>query len=316
MRLFITSMIFAFSVGLFAQAAPATDDKDFKAPEKLENSEATKKRYEDSQQSKSNNSTEVILDGKIRDFNERLKAHSVLFRMKIKALPAKTILHKGKANAEGTKCIIAEKDETADDNTCLKLEVFDFQDSEWGKSELNLGSRAKYIELYYEGGSQGGAKTGDPARDPMQQPPRALKKVTFNTVNRDFVQSEVKFSHIEDGKPHTDPSPVSAYKGSVHDETYVLFYQHGYPVLDMSKFPNTDAQLTEATNERGVGKFQLSYVENSRTRPNRVQYKKEFIVKNLDFFDKLFKAIADTNERYSQKKYNANKEFLKGSLKY
>lgn len=310
MRLFITSMIFAFSVGLFAQAGSPSTDNDFKAPEKLENSEATKKRYEDSQQSKSNNSTEVILDGKIRDFNERLKAHSVLFRMKIKALPAKTILHKGKANAEGTKCIIAEKDETSDENTCLKLEVFDFQDSEWGKSELNYGSRAKYIELFYEGGSKGDE------RDPMKQPPRALKKVTFNTVERDFVQNEVRFSNIEDGKPHEEPSAVSAYKGSKHDETYVLFYQHGYPVLDMSKFPNTDAQLTEATNERGVGKFQLSYMENTRTRPNRVQYKKQFIVKNLDYFDKLFKAIADTNERYSQKKYNANREFLKGSLKY
>lgn len=311
MRLFITSMIFAFSVGLFAQAGNAPSaDSDFKAPEKLENSEATKKRYEDSQQSKSNNSTEVILDGKIRDFNERLKAHSVLFRMKIKALPAKTILHKGKPNAEKTKCIIAEKDETSDENTCLKLEVFDFQDSEWGKSELNHGSRAKYIELFFKGGSVG------TERDPMKQPPRELEKVTFNTVERDFVQNEVKFSNIEDGKPHTDPTPVSAYKGSAHDETYVLFYQHGYPVLDMSKFPNTDAQLTEATNERGVGKYQLSYMENTRTRPNRVQYKKQFIVKNLDFFDKLFKAIADTNERYSQKKYNANREFLKGSLKY
>ena len=176
MKLLTAMTAFLISFSLFAQDNAAN---------------VTNKEHQAGQDSASVLETEKILDDRITALNEELKKHTVLFRQKIKALPAKTVLVKGKAN--GDKCEAAA-DQIASDNDCIKIEVFDFQDSEWGKSELNYGSRAKSMTLFYNGGSSG-------SDDPMNEPPRDLKKVVFNAVNRDFQHSEVHYLNIDDDGP-------------------------------------------------------------------------------------------------------------------
>jgi hypothetical protein len=244
--------------------------------------------------------TETVLDKKITALNEDLKKHTVLFRQKIKALPAKTVLVKGKA--EGENCVAAEKQEDAA-NDCIKIEVFDFQDSEWGKSELNYGSRAKYMILFYEGGSSG---TGDP----LKEEPRAIKKIVFTAINRDFKHNQVHYVNIDDEAPAQENSGVANETGGAHDEKTTVYYENGFPTILIDK------TKTEDVTEKGVGKYSMKNVENSKTNPIRNTFKKSFYVKNIDYFHKLFTLVADTNERYSLKRYKESNEYMKGTLKY
>ncbi len=265
------------SFGVFAQAG---------APETGSSSAG----LDVSQDGKSISDTETELDGNISEVNKKLTRHTVLFKMKVRTLPHRTVLFKGKPSQDGERCE-STPDQEAKDNTCIHLEVFDFVGSDDGKSAYNFGAKFKTIELFFEG-----ANNADP--DPRKELPRNLTKVRTYVYKNDFVMEDKVISVIADTAPNGQPA---------HNEKIELFYQHdGNPIWG---YPET-------TSEKGVGKYILSNVENTKTNPIRNNFKKQFYFKNLDYFDKLFTKVFDYNDRDSNKHYKKNVETLKNSLKY
>jgi hypothetical protein len=284
MRLPIAIFAIAFSAGLFAQA----EVKEGKAHEAGQTSETVLE-------------TEKILDEKISFLNKELEKHTVLFRQKILALPAKTILYKGVA--EGSTCKEAAN-QVDPANNCLKIEVFDFQDSENGKTSLGEGSRAKSMALFYEGGSTG---TGDP----LKEPPRKLNKIIFYSKNVNFKNNEIHIARIEDAEPTVANSGAGNDNGGAHDDKLTLIYTNGFPVINLEILEGP-----ETVSNKGVGNYTLKSVENTKTNPIRNTFKKNFFIKNLDYFHKLYTNVADTNERFALKKYKDSNDFMKSTLKY
>jgi len=285
MRYLLGAIAVTLSMGLYAQA----NVKDAKT-------------NEPSQSSKSVLETEAGYDAIISQLNKDLEKNTVFMRQKILVLPAKTILYKGKS--DGDNCKQAD-DQTASDNDCIKLEVFDFQDSEIGKTSLGLGSRAKYMILQFEGGS---TTTGDP----FKEAPRKVKKSIFGIKNVDFVKTETIVSKMVDADPSLLNADASNDYGGSHDDKITVYYSMGSSEL---KFESEYAGA-EKTTDKGDGVYSFKYVENTKTHPIRNEFKKSFIVKNLLYFRELFANIADYNERAALAKYKRNKEFIKTSLKY
>jgi hypothetical protein len=243
-----------------------------------------------SQESGSILETEKKLDSNIFKLNEKLTKHTVLFKMKTRTLPHKTVLFKGKASADGLKCEIQE-DQEGKDNNCLHLEVYDFIKSEDGKSELNLGPKNKLIILFYDGANNG-------ETDPRKEAPRNLKSMRSRIYSYNFPIEDKIMSEIIDQGPNSQPE---------HNDKFELFYQHDeYPLYGTPETPM----------EKGVGKYLLLNVENSITNPIRNNFKRDFYMKHLDYFDKLFTKIFDYNDRDGNKHYKKNVESLKNSLKY
>ncbi|MCU0824355.1 MAG: hypothetical protein MUF77_06905 [Leptospira sp.] len=276
MKLKLILPLLAFNLALFAQTG-ATDSQG-------------QAGIDPSQAGKSIAETEKELDDNISEVNKRLRLHTVLFKMKVRTLPHKTVLYKGKPSADGERCEASVKQE-APDNTCLHLEVFDFVGSEDGKSRYNLGAKYKKMELFFEG-----QNNADP--DPRKEQPRNLAKIRTFVYQNNFVIEDKIISVVTDNAPNGEPA---------HNDKIELFYQHDdYPLWGAPETPS----------EKGVGKYILSNVENTKTNPIRNNFKKQYYFKNVDYFDKLFTKIFDYNDRDSNKHYKKNVEALKGSLKY
>jgi hypothetical protein len=269
--------ILFLSLGLYAQGATTEAD-------------SSQAGIDTSQDGKSISVTEDELDQNISEVYKKLTRHTVLFKMKVRTLPHRTVLYKGKPSQDGEKCEAA-KDQEAKDNTCVHLEVFDFVGSEDGRSYQNLGAKAKKMELFFEG-----ANNADP--DPRKEQPRNLSRVRTYVYQNNFLIEDKTISMIVDTAANGAPA---------HDDKIELFYQH-------DGFPNWGSP--ETPSEKGVGKYILSNVENTKTNPIRNRFKKSFYFKNLDYFDKLFTKVFDYNDRDSNKHYKKNVEALKSSLKY
>ncbi|MDX1957181.1 MAG: hypothetical protein SFU98_01340 [Leptospiraceae bacterium] len=299
MKLLTTTLAILFSLAVVAQDKGAAANSNEKPSTDV------------GQEAPSVLATEKKLDERITVLNERLQRHTILFRQKITAIPGKLIFHKGKTESKnGVDSCNTKVSQTDAGNDCLKLETFDFQDSEWGKSDLGFGSRAKHIVLYYT------TPNSRANEDPRYEPPVVLKKITFNSKNVDFVHNETTFGNIDDNHPDgkTVNDGATNFKGGGQDTTTVIYFKNGFPTLDIDSF--LDPNSKETVDQKGVGKYSLRDVENSKTHAIRNELKKQFLIKNLDKFDKLFTLIGDTNERYALKRYKDSKEFLKNSLKY
>jgi hypothetical protein len=234
--------------------------------------------------------TEKKLDDFIFKLNERLTRHTVLFKMKVRTLPHKTILFKGTASQDGLSCVIAA-DQESKNNNCMHLEVFDFIKSEDGKSERNYGPKNKVFILFYEG-----ANSDDP--EPRKEAPRNLTRIRSRIYEYNFQIEDKVMSEIIDQAPNAQPA---------HNDKMELFYQHDdYPLYGTPETPS----------EKGVGKYILASVENTKSNPIRNNFKRDFYIKHLDYFDKLFTKIFDYNDRDGNRHYKKNVDTLKNSLKY
>jgi hypothetical protein len=237
------------------------------------------------QKAQSIEKTEEKLDQIIVEMNKRLQNQTKLFRMKVTNQPYKTFLYKGKANGEN--CEKAENQEDAANN-CLKLEVFDFVGSDDGKGSQNLGSKDKNIVLFFEGSST--------KEDPREEEPRKITKIVSSVYLNKFKEHDIKISDV------TDEDPEDAKHGKVF-----VFYQHD---------GNPPKGTVETKTAMGVGRYNLTSVENTKTNPIRNEFKKRFYIKHLNYFDKLFTYIFDANEQNGNKKYKEANDNLKNSLKY
>jgi hypothetical protein len=77
--------------------------------------------------------------------------------------------------------------------------------------------------------------------------------------------------------------------------------------------PNPD---TEVQGDKGIGKYRLNSVENTKSNPLRNHFKREAYIKHLLSFEKLLSKIYHYNESVGNKKVKDNAEFLKDSMKY
>ncbi|MCX7999941.1 MAG: hypothetical protein N3A69_13475, partial [Leptospiraceae bacterium] len=116
---------------------------------------------------------------------------------------------------------------------------------------------------------------------------------------------------IEDGQPAADNKGATNVDGGPHDEQITIYYKNGFPTIWID--PKGEV---EQVSQKGVGKYKMKVVENTKTNPIRNTMKQGFIIKNLDYFNKLFATIADTNERYALKKYKDSNDYMKSTLKY
>lgn len=241
---------------------------------------------DDPQKSKSIEESEKILDARINLLNDRMKAHTKLFLTKIKVIPTKTVLTKGKAEGEDCK---PAADQLAMENDCMILEVFDFLQSDEGKANLNYGSKSKYITIFFSGPNT--------QKDPREEKPRDITKIKSRIYLNDFKKDDIKAADVEDKAPK-----------AIDNAQVTVFYQH-------DGIPSKKSQENNLS-ERGVGKYNLSNMENTKSNPSRNTFKQTYYIKHLDYFDKLFSSILDANDKNSSAKYKESNEVLKGSLKY
>lgn len=243
---------------------------------------------QDNQASEAILATEKKLDQDIVRINKRMMSHSKLLRMKVKILPAKTVFYKGRA--EGNTCVLSA-DQESKENNCLHLEVYDFLESDRGLSEKGYGSKNKTVELFF--GGQASEES-----DPKSIPPRELNQIFSRVYMEDFRNGSKIISDITDNAPGTDP---------LQNNNYYLFYQvDGYPFFGTEETPS----------EKGVGKYSLSSVENTKSHDIRNVFKKKFYIKHIDNFDKLYSKIYSFNDRGGNREYKRNVRILKESLNY
>ncbi|MCC5814630.1 MAG: hypothetical protein JJT78_07735 [Leptospira sp.] len=243
---------------------------------------------EDMQSSEAILQTEKKLDENIVLINKRLTSHSKLLRMKVKILPARTVLYKGVAN--GNRCEFS-KDQEAKENNCLHLEVYDFIASEQGLSNKGLGAKNKAMVLFF-----GGQVSEE--NDPRKIPPREINQIFSRIYMEDFRNGAKVISEVTDEAPGTDP---------LQNNNYFMFYQvDGYPFYGTEETPS----------EKGVGRYNLAVVENTKSHDIRNSFKKKFYVKHIDYFDKLYAKIYSFNNKGGNREYERNIRVLKESLKY
>lgn len=266
MRLLLTILIFLLSLGVFA------------------NNEATDK-VEDSQKGTSLEETEKKLDEIIEQLNVRLQNHTKLFKMKVSNQPRRTFLYKGKA--EGDNCVKAENQEGADNN-CLKLEIFDFVGAEDGLTEQGIGSKYKFMTVFYDGTPS--------EEDPRKEAPKKVTKIISKVYINNFKEKDLKLSEVVD----------EDLENKQHEKITIFFQHDGNPPVG----------TVESKSAIGYGKYYISGVENTKTNPLRNQFKKTFYIKHLDYFDKLFTYLFDANDNNGNKRYKATNEYLQNSLKY
>ncbi|PJZ68402.1 hypothetical protein CH373_16010 [Leptospira perolatii] len=233
--------------------------------------------------------TEKGLDERVFELNQRLTRHTVLMKMKVRILPFRTVLFKGKGTAD--ECVAAVNQEDPANN-CIRVEVYDFiRDEERGQGRLVQGGLAKYMELYFEG-----ANSNDP--DPRMEPPRNISKIISRVYKNNYMIEDKAVSDVIDRGPNSQPA---------HNDKIELYYQrNGYPEFGRSETPG----------EKGVGKYILASMENTKTHTTRNQFKKNFYIKHLDAFDRLFTKIFDYNDQLGNDNYKENVEVLKESLHY
>jgi hypothetical protein len=227
--------------------------------------------------------------------------------MKVEIVPGKTVLKKGK-NENGI-CItqipdpknpnlFVDRPQEDPNNDCLRLEVFDFLGAEEGLSERNVGSRSKYIELFF----------ASPAanEDPEHQEKVQVSKIRTRILVDNYKELDNKLSVIV-----VDGIDV---EGKHEDDKSTVFYSHdGIPPLPPT---SPDGGVDEQKKLKAFGKYKLSVVENTKTNPTRNIFKQSFYIKNLTQFDNLFKWIYDANERNYNKRYTESNKVMKSSLKY
>ncbi len=242
----------------------------------------------DLQSSESILATEKLLDEEIVRLNQRLTRHARLLKMKVKILPGQTILYKG--IAKENQCELA-RDQESNENNCIHLEVYDFIDSDKGLSNKSLGPKNKTMVLFFGGNPS-------EEKDPARVPPREINKIFTRVYFEDFRINSRVISEITDEAPATNP---------LQNENYYLFYQvDGYPFYGTEETPS----------EKGVGRYNLAVVENSKSHDVRNTFKKKFYVKHLDYFDKLFTKTFDFNNRDGNRNYKRNIQVLQDSLRY
>ena len=227
---------------------------------------------------------EQVLNQNILKVNESLVDYSNILFLKMSSLPHRTLVTKG--TAKGDDCISnANQDESGD---CLKVEQFDFVEGEKGEAK---GPKSKSMTLFFDFiyKTEGDKKILSEIK---------LLKVKSRIFSHNLFTTDKKVVEVLDTDPLGNPD---------HDNKIFITNQiDNYPA-------NAN---TEIQGDRGIGKYRLNSIENTKSNPLRNHFKREAYIKHLLSFEKTLSKILNYNESAGNKKVKDNAEFLKNSMKY
>ncbi len=230
------------------------------------------------QQAKELEQTEKYLDGHIKELNDELKYYTKLKDYEIKLTPGKTVF----TNSKKT-----EKDK---DQSFLELESYTFIPASF-VSNASVGTRSKSMRLYYSGD--------------------ALSKVETTMIEDNFMTKTTSISVIVDPTPATDES------GDILIRTLTL--KNNTPSSEkkeeyLKKLRDTGTKPTFDLGEFYEGK--LADMQNTVSNPLRVNFKRDFYVKNLRYFENNYRFTEDFYRRYGKDSDSITIQTLKQSLQY
>lgn len=290
---YILLLLLSISFYLHAQDTGTTSSPEAAAPTQPIDGSSTilQQLKEDINNGPNINKAEELLDNTIFKLNEAMNAHSKLLLMKLEVLPHRVLVTKGKSNG-GNDCLFADKDGKAysqEDpaNDCLKIEEFDFIDAEAGKPK---GPKSKSMILFFDAAASAEV-------DPAKAPERKIRRLKSRVYAKNFYTDDMKLVEVIDEDPLTTPK---------HDDKIYFITQKDYHPFD----PNMENPAA-----KGVGKYRLNTVENTRSFPLRNHFKREAYVKHMHYFERLLSKVVGFNEANGNNKVKENTNFLKDSLK-
>ncbi|MCP5499689.1 MAG: hypothetical protein H7A25_07295 [Leptospiraceae bacterium] len=229
--------------------------------------------------------SEKILNELLLDINKSFQQHSKVMVMKLRVLPRNVMIYKGKA--EGDSCKKNEENQEDKSNNCVVLEYFDFVDVEFGPAK---GIRSKAISIFYDGSAGGD--------DPKAEQPRTVTKIKSKIKVDNFEKLDKKLVEIVDNAPVSGPN---------HDDQITVFLQND---------DNPPHGTVETPQNKGLGQYKVSSIENSQTSPTRNKFKRDAYLKHLRYFERLFSKIYFYNEQYGNDSAKKHGNFMKTSLSY
>lgn len=232
----------------------------------------------DKQKAEEIQKTEKYLDGRIKEINDLLKYYIKLKDANVKLSPGKTVYTDSK------------KTEKYKDESFIELESYSFIPASY-VSNKSVGTSSKALRLYYSGEN--------------------LSKVETTIIEDNFNTKLTTISVIVDPSPATeDSSDIVVRSLTLRNNTPSIEKMDEYlkKLRDTSKKP-----------EFKLGDFyegKMSEIQNTISNPLRVRFKRTFYVKNLRYFEKMYRFTEDYYRRYGKDSDAATIETLKKSLKY
>lgn len=238
------------------------------------------------QQSINLDTEEKRLDDLIRNVYDSMQLHARIIPLKVKDLPRNTLITKGKGN--GDDCV-EEKAQEEITNNCLKLEIFDFVGVGTGIPSP-VGAKSKTITLFFD--SDGADK------NPRTAPPRKLTKVKLRVISDDLLNLDKKMVQIIDDEPLA--------QGDHNDKISFVAEYDSLPL----------ASSEEKPSEFSYGKYKLSQMDNTKSSPIRVQFKRENLFKHLRFFHEIYTKIYEFNDNKLVNRVRENNKNVLKALNY
>lgn len=238
------------------------------------------------QQSLNLETEEKRLDDLIRNIYDSMQLHARIIPMKVKDLPRNTIITKGKAS--GDECL-EEKAQEEITNNCLKLEIFDFVGVGNGIPST-VGAKSKTITLFFD--TEGGDK------NPRTAPPRKLTKVKLRVISDDLLNLDKQMVQIIDEEPLA--------QGDRNDKVSFVAEYDSLPL----------GAADEKPSEFSYGKYKLSQMDNTKSSPIRVQFKRENLFKHLRFFHEIYTKIYEFNDNKLVNRVRENNKNVLKALNY
>jgi hypothetical protein len=228
--------------------------------------------------------TEKTLNDILLQVNKTFESHAKIMKLKLRSLPKNVMAYKGVA--DGDNCKKAENQEDSANN-CLMVEYYDFVGSEEG---FNQGSKSKSVTIFFEGSASGD--------NPKTEKDRKVSKIKSKVVVDNFEKLDKKSLEIIDSDPTSDPS---------HDDKISVFVR-----ID----DNPPRSATQTLSNKGVGKYSVATIDNSKLYPVRNSFKRDAYIKHLFFFERLFSKIYFYNDKKGNQENEKQIKFLETNLKY
>lgn len=232
----------------------------------------------DKQKSEEIQKTEKYLDGRIKELNDLLKFYVKLKDADVKLTPGKTVFTDSK------------KTEKYKNENFVELESYSFIPASYISNE-SVGTRRKAMRLYYAGEN--------------------LSKIETSIIEDNFRSKLTTISVV------IDPSPASEDTNDIVVRTLTL--RNNTPSVE--KMDDYLKQMRDVSKKPNfnLGDFyegKLSDMQNTISNPLRVRFKRTFYVKNLRYFEKIYRFTEDFYRRYGKDSDAVTIETLKESLQY
>ncbi len=230
------------------------------------------------QKAKELENTEKALDQQIKELNVMLQRYNILKNVPVKYTPANTVFSKG--------------------DDYIELDSYNFIPMSFNYG-YQVGTRLKKMRLYFSGES--------------------LTKVVSLVYEHNFKEHTKYISEV------TDPSPVD---DNTNDITICTAFNSPSGNEQRASDNNKDNKSGEGVqqdwmiggctslNKKFTYNVTLERMENTITNPLRINFKRDFYVPHLKYFEKLYRFTEEFQKRYGTNNDVVTIETLKKSLQY